>query len=407
MSTSGQPLRPYTSHRRTLDSHQVIEALRRAVPGQQAAALHEPEFGGREWVLVKECLDTGWVSSVGAYVSRFERMLADITGAANVIAVVNGTAALHIALLVAGVERGNEVLMPALTFVATANAVAYLGAVPHFLESEERTLGVDPTKLADYLGDIAEMRDGICCNRTTGARIAAIVPVHIFGHPVDMDPILDLADRYKLSVIEDAAEALGTRYKGRSAGTLGRLGTLSFNGNKIVTTGGGGAVLTADRSLADRIRHLTTTAKRPHAWVFDHDEVGFNYRMPNLNAALGCAQLEQLPRFLIAKRALAETYQRAFSGVDGVAVFEEPGFAESNYWLNALLLDEPLARSRDNVLEATNANGFGARPPWTLMHRLPMYQSCPRMDLATTEALVERIINLPSSAKLGEATDAA
>jgi perosamine synthetase len=364
-------------------------------------ALHEPEFAGREWEYVKECIDTGWVSSVGSYVDRIERDLAKFTGCKHAIATSNGTSALHTCLLLAGVDAGDEVLVPALTFIATANAVSYIRAVPHFVESEDVSLGVDPVKLEAYLREIAIIENGVCTNRCTGATIKALVVMHVFGHPCDLDALVPLAERWRLVLIEDAAESLGSTYRGRHTGNFGRLSALSFNGNKVVTTGGGGAVLTNDTQLARRAKHLTTTARLPDRWNFLHDEVGYNYRMPNINAALGCAQLEQLPDMLHRKRQLAERYRDAFATVDGVRFLAEPPGTSSNYWLNAIVLDEKLAACRDDVLAALNEAGFGSRPVWTLMHKLPMYGNCPRMDLGVAEQMEARLINLPSSARLG------
>jgi len=360
-------------------------------------SLHEPSFVGREWLLLKDCLDSGYVSSVGEYVDRFEQQLAQYLGAEHVVAVVNGTAALHISLLLAGVKPGDEVIVPTLTFVATANAVSYCGAIPHFADSEERTLGLAPAKLGQYFAAILQPDGDQWLNRNTGRRVAAIVPMHTFGHPVDMDALKAVAGQYGLPVIEDAAESLGSRYKGRMAGTLSNLAAISFNGNKILTTGGGGAIVTNDKVLAERAKHLTTTAKLPHRWQISHDEVGFNYRMPNLNAALGCAQLEQLSGFIEQKRSLAEMYKKAFSTVAGVEWFQESEFARSNYWLNALLLDEENLEKRNELLEALNNETIMARPAWTLMHTLPMYQGCPRMDLSVAENLEQRLICIPSS----------
>ncbi|MBE0617460.1 MAG: LegC family aminotransferase [Proteobacteria bacterium] len=384
-----------------LRSEDLLAALRRALgPGRERVPLHEPVFGGEEWAFVKECLDTGWVSSAGKFVDRFEDDLAAYTGATRAVAVVNGTAALHLCLQLAGVRPGDEVLVPALTFVATANAVAYCGAVPHFVDSEERTLGVDPARLGAYLREVVEQRGGEAWHRTTGRRLAALVPMHAFGHPVDLDPLAELCAAYGIPMVEDAAESLGTFYKGRHTGNHGRLAALSFNGNKILTTGGGGAILTNDPELGRLAKHLSTTAKLPHPWAFLHDQTGYNYRMPNLNAALGCAQLEQLPRFLEAKRALAERYRRAFAGVEGVRFFVEPAFATSNYWLNVLLLDEDCAHLLEHVLEQTNREGIMTRPAWTLMPDLPMYRDCPSMDLAGARSLAGRLLNIPSSANL-------
>jgi perosamine synthetase len=383
----------------------VLSAVQAVLPAKGGkVALHEPEFAGNEWRYVKECLDTGWVSSVGSYVDRFEQMLVDITGTAYAVATVNGTAALHVSLQLADVRRGDEVVVPALTFVATANAVSYVGAIPHFADSEPRTLGIDPHKLNAHLMHVAEVRDGICINTGTGAAIRAVVPMHTFGHPVDLDGLMEVCNRWHLALIEDAAEALGSYYHGRHAGGFGRLGSLSFNGNKLVTTGGGGAIVTNDAALARRAKHLTTTARVAHRWSFVHDQIGYNYRLPNLNAALGCAQLEQLPGFLSRKRALAHRYLEVFRGVRGAGIFVESSGTRSNYWLNTLLLDEPDAELRDALLDALNAAGLMARPVWTLMHELPMFMACPRMDLSCAEDLQARIVSLPSSAHLAAPT---
>ncbi len=386
-----------------LDIDAIIRKLREVLPDDgKTIGLHEPCFAGNEWAYVKECLDTGWVSSVGSYVDLFERLLADYTGSKYAVAVVNGTAALHVCLLLAGVRLGDEVLVPAMTFVATANAVTYCGAVPHFVDSEEKTLGLDPSKLDFHLEEIAEFRGGTCFNRLTERPIRAVVPMHTFGHPVDMDPLVEVCRRWRLVLIEDAAESLGSFYKGRHTGTHGKVSALSFNGNKIITTGGGGAILTDDPVLGKRAKHLTTTAKTPHPWAFFHDETGFNYRMPNINAALGCAQLEQLPQFIERKRALAGYYREAFQPLNGVRFVDEPSFAASNYWLNGLLFDKDFASSRDVLLDAGNTAGIMMRPSWTLMHRLPMYKDCPRADLAEAEDIGLRLVNIPSSATLGD-----
>lgn len=381
----------------------IVEAVaqtlaRAALP----TPLHAPEFRGHEWDYLKDCLDTGWVSSVGAYVDRFERDLEAFTGIPHAVAVSNGTAALEVCFRVAGVEAGDEVLVPTLTFVATANAVSYRGAIPHFVDSEEASLGVDPVRLEAYLRTIARVDGDACLNTRTGRPIRALVVVHVFGHPAKIDALAEVAARWKLVLIEDAAEALGSRWHGRHLGGFGRLAALSFNGNKIVTTGGGGAVLTDDPELAKRAKHLTTTAKQPHRWAFDHDEIGWNYRMPNLNAALGCAQLEQLPGMMVRKATLATRYAQAFDGLKGVRLMKPREGAVVNHWLNALILDLPDRAFRDQLLEALNDAGYHARPLWTLMHRLPMYADCPRDALPVAEALEDRVINLPSSAALAD-----
>nr|WP_249816587.1 MULTISPECIES: LegC family aminotransferase [unclassified Bradyrhizobium] len=362
--------------------------------------MHEPVFAGNEIAYLEECIKSTFVSSVGPFVDRFERMLEEVTGAKRAVAVVNGTAALHACFRLAGVEPGAEVISPALTFIATTNAIAYCGATPHFIDSSFETLGMDANALAVRLDAVAQKTAIGTINRETGRRIAAIAPMHTFGHPVDLDAIAALADAWNIALVEDAAESLGSTYKGRAVGSRARLAALSFNGNKIVTTGGGGAILSNDEELGRRAKHLTTTAKLPHKWAFIHDEIGFNYRLPNLNAALGCAQLEQLDGFLASKRKLAAAYQRAFADVPGVRFSREPKGTTSNYWLNAILLDEAQAGQRDDLLAALNEAGFGARPAWTLMHKLPMFAQSPRGDLSTAEAIERRLINLPSSASI-------
>ena len=388
------------------DVQRIVAAVRRAVGTPNGTlALHEPVFAGNEIAYLEECIKSTFVSSVGKFVDRFERMLEEVTGARRAIAVVNGTAALHACFTLAGVESGDEVMSPALTFIATTNAIAYCGASPHFIDSSSATLGMDARALGARLEAIAQRRPDGTINRETGRRIAAIAPMHTFGHPVDMDEIVAVASHWDIPVVEDAAESLGSTYKGHAVGSQARLAALSFNGNKIVTTGGGGAILTNDEELGRRAKHITTTAKLPHKWAFVHDEVGFNYRLPNLNAALGCAQLEQLDGFLASKRRLAVAYQRTFAGVPGVQFSREPEGTTSNYWLNAILLDEAHSGMRDEVLAALNASGFGARPAWTLMHRLPMFDACPRGDLSTAESIERRLINLPSSASIQARND--
>ena len=383
------------------DVQRIVAAVQRAVGTPNGTlALHEPVFAGNEIAYLEECIKSTFVSSVGKFVDRFEHMLEEVTGARRAVAVVNGTAALHACFTLAGVEAGDEVMSPALTFIATTNAIAYCGASPHFIDSSFRTLGMDAQALGARLDAIAQRGADGTINRETGRKIAAIAPMHTFGHPVDMDEIVAIARHWDIAVVEDAAESLGSTYKGHAVGSQARLAALSFNGNKIVTTGGGGAILTNDEELGRRAKHITTTAKLPHKWAFVHDEVGFNYRLPNLNAALGCAQLEQLDGFLASKRRLAAAYQRAFAGVPGVQFSREPEGTTSNYWLNAILLDEAHADLRDEVLTALNASGFGARPTWTLMHRLPMFAACPRGDLPVAESIERRLINLPSSASI-------
>jgi len=377
-------------------AEQVAGAIRTVI-GSAPAVLHEPTFAGNEWLYLKECLDSTFVSSVGKFVDRFELDLASFTGARHAIAVVNGTAALHIALKLAGVSTGDEVLIPALTFVATANAVSYCGATPHFVDSEESTLGVDALKLREYLDCSTEQRGGYCINRSTGRVIRALVPMHTFGHPADMDGLLAVAHDFNIALVEDAAESLGSYYHGRHTGTFGLMGTLSFNGNKTITTGGGGAILTDDTEFARHVKHLTTTAKLPHPWEYRHDEIGYNYRMPNINAALGCAQLEQLPTLIAAKRELYQRYSAAFSNVEGVRIMAEPDHCQSNYWLQTLVLDAKHADQCDTLLKITNDSGIMTRPAWVLMNELVPYLNCPAMDLSFAKSLSARVINIPSS----------
>ncbi|NMB96961.1 MAG: LegC family aminotransferase [Clostridiaceae bacterium] len=385
-----------------LDLFNIISLLKNILKEDRKHPLHEPLFTGKEWDYVKDCLDTVWVSSAGKYVDEFNFKLEQYTGIKHAIAVVNGTAALHICLKLAGVQQGDEVLMPALTFVATANTVVYCGAIPHFIDIEVQSLGVDPAKLNDYLKEIAVVKNGLCYNKQTMRPIRAVIAMHTFGHPVDLEPLLEVCKKYKLELIEDAAEALGSYYKNRHVGSYGKLSAVSFNGNKIITTGGGGAILTNDTELAKLAKHLTTTAKVPHPWAFIHDQVGYNYRMPNINAALGCAQIEQIDHFIRNKRTLAEKYKKAFTNVQGVSFFKEPAYAQSNYWLNTLIIDEEYKAMRDLLLSETNKRGIGTRPSWVLMNKLDMYTNCPHMDLSVAENLGQRIINIPSSAYLGE-----
>lgn len=354
-------------------------------------ALHEPWFRGNEWKYVRECIDTGWVSTAGAFVGRFEMMLAKATGAAHAIATVNGTAALHLALHVSGVGRGDTVICPALTFVATANAIAMCGATPIFVDSDPHTLGLDPAAVEHAL--------------EAHRNVAAVLPVHIFGHPVDMDAICAIAAKRGIPVIEDATEALGSRHRDHPCGALGTIGVLSFNGNKIATTGGGGAVLCNNAALARRLRHLATTARCDEGFQHVHDEIGFNYRLPNLNAALGCAQIERLNELVELKRRLAAGYAEALSNLTGLSVFTEQPWARSNYWLNTVFLAERAAR--DDFLSASNARGITTRPCWRLLCDLPMYRDAPRDGaLSGAREIEARLVNLPSSPQLMAAANA-
>lgn len=377
----------------------ILEAMKTVLPqGGGFLPLHEPVFQGNEQAYTKECIDTTFVSSVGKFVDQFEEMLADYTGAKRAIAVTNGTAALHMALMLAGVKAGDEVIIPGLTFVATANAVAYIGAVPHIADSEETTLGLDAAKLDARLAEISEMRDGECYNQETGRRIAALIPMHVFGIPLDVDGLLAVCDKFSIPMVEDAAEAIGSFYKGIHCGRFGKIASLSFNGNKTITTGGGGAILIDDEELGTLCKHLTTTAKTPHKWEYFHDMVGYNYRMPNINAALGCAQMEKLDEILASKRKLAEKYAEAFKSIEGIRFLTEPENCSSNYWFCTFIIEKGFEENRDAILEATNGAAYMTRPLWTSMHRLPMFENCPRTDMSVAESLEKRVINIPSGA---------
>ena len=362
--------------------------------GEDLIPLHAPYFGGNEKKYLLDTIDSTFVSSVGAYVTRFEEMMVEITGAKYAIATTSGTAALHLALIVAGVKPGDEVITQPLTFAATANAIAHASASPVFVDVDRDTMGMSPMALKAFLEEHVTLKDGIAINIHTGNRIAACVPMHTFGFPLRIDEVQKICSEYNIVLIEDAAESLGSTYKGKHTGTFGLMGTFSFNGNKTVTCGGGGAIVTNDETIAKHAKHLSTTAKVPHPWEFVHDEVGYNYRMPNLNAALACAQLEQLPAILANKRALAETYNAFFreSNINFVN-----GIAESspNYWLNTIIFDG--LEARDGFLRETNAEKVMTRPIWRLMNKLPMYAKCVRGNLANAEWLEERVVNIPSS----------
>ncbi|MGI9318331.1 MAG: LegC family aminotransferase [bacterium] len=389
------------SDQNVLEPALVVKSIRDAI-GPGPAALHEPKFSGNEWDYLKQCLDSTYVSSVGKYVDKFEHELAAFTGAKYAIAVVNGTAALHISLLLSNVTREDEVLLPALTFVATANAISYCGAIPHFVDSEENTLGIDPEKLYDYLKINSRQKGGNCVSAESGRIIRAIVPMHTFGHPSKMEQIAEIAKEFGLEIIEDATESLGSYYKGQHTGTFGAFGTLSFNGNKTITTGGGGAILTNDSEKARLAKHLSTTAKKPHPWEYVHDQIAYNYRLPNINAALGCAQLEQLPDMLRKKRNLFRKYQQSFRQLEGLKLFSEPDDCKSNYWLQTLILDIECREHRDLILKETNSAGFMTRPVWNLLSEMSAYQECPKMNLDCANSLSNRVVSIPSSAFLDD-----
>lgn len=361
-------------------------------------ALHEPLFVGNEKKYIEECIDSTFVSSVGKFVDRFEEDMARFTGVKKAVVCVNGTNALHMALLLAGVKQNDEVIMQPLTFIATANAISYCGAHPVYVDIDKDTLGLSANTLKIFLSNNTKQKTDGCYNKSTNRRIAAVVPMHTFGHPCRIDEIAEICKQYHIELVEDAAESMGSYYKGQHTGTFGKIGVLSFNGNKIITTGGGGMLLFNDEKLAAKAKHLTTQAKVPHPWEFVHDEIGYNYRMPNINAAMGVAQLEQIKLFLKAKRLLAESYKNFFANKKEISFVTEPENACSNYWLNAILLDN--RNERDAFLEYTNKQGIMTRPVWGLMNRLPMFEHCENDGLKNAIWLADRIVNISSSVKL-------
>ena len=360
--------------------------------------LHAPLFIGNEKKYLAECIDTTFVSSVGKFVDRFEEQVACYTGSKRAVVCVSGTNALHMGMLLVGVERDDEVLTQALTFIATCNAISYIGAHPVFLDVDRDTLGLSPLAVKRWLSTHAEVRDGQCYNKKTGRRIKACVPMHTFGHPMKIDELSAVCNEYHIELVEDAAESIGSFYKGRHTGTFGRVGAISFNGNKTITTGGGGMLLFQDEELGRLAKHLTTQAKVPHRWAFVHDHIGYNYRMPNINAALGCAQMENLDRYVSNKRETAERYREFFSRIPDVEFVVEPANSRSNYWLNAVLLKD--RRAQQSFLEYTNDHGVMTRPVWELMNRLEMFRGCETDGLENTVWLEERIVNIPSSVRL-------
>lgn len=376
----------------------IIKFIRQTFKEQEALIpLHAPFFGGNEKKYVLETIDSTFVSSVGAYVNRFEEMMVAITGAKYAIATVNGTTALHLAMILSGVQHGDEVITQPLTFIATANAIAHAGAFPVFVDVDRDTMGLSPLALEQFLREFAELNpDGVCINKSTGRRIAACVPMHTFGFPLRIDEIAAVCAAYNVPLIEDAAESLGSYYRGRHTGTFGQIGTFSFNGNKTVTCGGGGAIVTNDEVIAKRGKHLSTTAKLPHTWEFVHDEVAYNYRMPNLNAALACAQLEQLQGFLANKQELAALYAGFFQS-SGITFFTGLEGTTPNYWLNTILF--PDRSSQQEFLKVSNENKVMTRPVWRLMNKLPMYATCQTGTLENANWFEERVVNIPSSVR--------
>lgn len=365
----------------------------------ETVMLHAPTFVGNEKKYLDECIDSTFVSSVGPFVDRFEREIAAFTGAAKAVVCVSGTNALHMAMMLVGVKRDDEVLTQALTFIATCNAISYIGAHPVFVDVDIDTMGLSPVALEKWLDSNAEIRNGECYNKTTGRRVKACIPMHTFGHPVRIEKIAEICDKWHLELIEDAAESIGSTYKDKHTGTFGKVGALSFNGNKTITTGGGGMLLFQDEELGKLAKHLTTQAKVPHRWAFVHDHIGYNYRMPNINAALGCAQLEQIDRFIESKRATAQAYIDYFaSEPHGIKFMKEPDGTKSNYWLNAIML--PDKDAQQSFLEFTNDHGVMTRPIWELMNRLVMFKDAQHDNLKNTIYLADRIVNIPSSVKL-------
>jgi perosamine synthetase len=372
----------------------VITFIQDTYKTKEFIPLHEPRFVGNEKKYLNECIDSTFVSSVGKFVDKFEERISDYTGAKYAIATSNGTSALHISLLLANVDQNNEVITQPLTFVATCNAISYCGAQPIFIDVDKDTMGLSPPALKYFLENNTTVKNQQCINNKTGKVIKACVPMHTFGHPCRIDEIKEICDKHHVFLIEDAAESVGTTYKGIHTGTFGQVGIMSFNGNKIITAGGGGCIVTNDKALAKKAKHLTTTAKVPHKWDFNHDMVGYNYRMPNLNAALLVAQLENLDNFVSSKRKLANVYETFFNSADYV-FFKEPMESKSNYWLNSILLKNK--QQRDEFLDETNSSGVMTRPIWTLMNKLPMFKYAQCGDLTNSEWLEDRVVNIPSS----------
>lgn len=377
--------------------HDIINFIRELYQSSEFIPLHEPKFFGNEKKYISDCIDSTFVSSVGKYVDRFEHSIADFTGAKYAVATVNGTAALHIALILAGVRRDDEVITQPLSFIATCNAINYCAAKPVFVDVDRDTLGMSPVSLRNFLNTNAIPSTEGCINKKTGQRISAVVPMHTFGHPCRIDEIATVCEEFGIPLVEDAAESLGSYYAGKHTGTFGTLGTFSFNGNKTITTGGGGMIATNDEALAKRAKHLTTTAKQPHPYEFFHDEIGYNYRLPNINAALGCAQMENLPHLLESKRSIAAAYAQFFQN-SGITFVEESHPARANYWLNALILENRSAR--DSFLDDLNKSQVMTRPVWRLMTELPMFSGSQCADLSNAHWLEERVVNIPSSARL-------
>ena len=372
----------------------IIKFIRSIYETKDFIPLHEPNFCGNELIYVSETITSSFVSSVGKFVDEFETKIQLFTGAPKAVATMNGTAALHAAMHMVNVKAGDFVITQALTFVATCNVIHHMGAEPILLDVSKKSLSLCPIALENFLDEFAIIKKEGCFFKGTQRRISAVVPIHTFGHPAELDELCLLCKKWKIPLVEDAAESLGSFYKGKHTGTIGDIGAMSFNGNKIITTGGGGMILCPDLESGNAVKHLTTTAKVPHPYEFYHDKPGFNYRLPNLNAALGCAQMESLSSFLVGKRELALKYKNFFSETDYQFVCE-PDYGESNYWLNAVIC--PDIDSRNNLLRATNKSGVMTRPIWQLMHRLPMFKNCIRDNLVNSEWIEKHLVNLPSS----------
>ncbi len=381
-----------------MEYNQITDFIHQLFGTEDIVPLHAPLFIGNEKKYLEECIDTTFVSSVGKFVDRFEADMAAYTGAKKAVVCVSGTNALHMALMLVGVERDDEVLTQALTFIATCNAVSYIGAHPVFIDVDRETLGLSPQAVKDWLVKNAEIKNGVCYNKHTGRRVKACVPMHTFGHPVKIDELVTVCEDWHIELVEDAAESIGSLYKGRHTGTFGKVGAISFNGNKTITTGGGGMLLFQDEELGKLAKHLTTQAKVPHRWAFVHDHIGYNYRMPNINAALGCAQLENIDRYVENKRETAAIYADFFKNVPDITFFTEPENCRSNYWLNVVMLRDKAAQQE--FLEYTNDHGVMTRPVWELMSRLEMFKHCETDGLKNTQWLADRIVNIPSSVRL-------
>ena len=380
------------------DYSKVISFIQQLYGSADFVPLSVPRFIGNEKKYLEECIDTTFVSSVGKFVDRFEEEMALYTGTKKAVVCVSGTNALHMSLMLVGVERDDEVLTQALTFIATCNALSYIGARPIFIDVDKTTMGLSPDAMKEWLVRNAEIKNGQCYNKHTGRRVKACVPMHTFGHPVRIEELVALCEEYHIELVEDAAESIGSRYKNRHTGTFGKVGAISFNGNKTITTGGGGMMLFQDEELGKQAKHITTQAKISHRWEFRHDHIGYNYRMPNINAALGCAQLENLDKYIECKRQVAAEYEEFFKNIPGMEFFVDSEDTFSNYWLNAVILKDKEAQL--DFLQQTNDNGVMTRPIWELMNRLPMFEHCENDGLKNTIWFADRVVNIPSSVRL-------